>query len=318
MEFWATWCGPCRVSIPHLTEQAHKYKEKGVKFIGVDIWENDTSLVKPFVAEMGDKMDYNVALDDVPAGGKPMEGAMAKTWMSAAEENGIPTAFIIRDGKIAWIGHPMEMDQPLAKITAGEWDLATLAKTRLAAKTKERKLTAVRQKIMTPYRARDYKSTLTAIEELASTDPELAEDFAATRLHCLSQAGQTEEALKLGTKLLEKYHDQAMALNNTFFNLIDPDQKQEPDQRIAKLALEAARRANELTEGKEMAILDTLAAALYRTDDPAEALATEEKALKVLEAQVENKAHPYFKSFKEQIEKYRKAADEKASKAGTP
>ena len=198
VEFWATWCGPCRVSIPHLTEQAHKYKEKGVQFIGVDIWENDTSLVKPFVAEMGDKMDYNVALDDVPTGGKPMEGAMAKTWMSAAEEHGIPTAFIIRDGKIAWIGHPMKMDEPLAKITAGEWDLAALAKTRLAAKTKERKLTAVRQKIMTPYRARDYKSTLTAIEELASTDPELAEDFAATRLHCLSQAGQTEEAPQAG------------------------------------------------------------------------------------------------------------------------
>ena len=122
VEFWATWCGPCRVSIPHLTEQAHKYKDKGVRFIGVDIWENDTSLVKPFVTEMGDKMDYSVALDTIPAAGKPMDGAMAKTWMSAAEEHGIPTAFIIRDGKIAWIGHPIEMDQPLAKVLDGTWD----------------------------------------------------------------------------------------------------------------------------------------------------------------------------------------------------
>ena len=109
-----------------------------------------------------------------------------------------------------------------------------------------------------------------------------------------------------------------MALNNAFFNVIDPEQKQEPDPRIAKLALEGARRANELTEGKDMAVLDTLAVALYLTGDPAEALVTEEKALKVLDAQVSNKAHPYFKSFKEQIEKYRKAAAEKASKAGTP
>ena len=61
---------------------------------------------------------------------------MAKTWMKAAEENGIPAAFVIRDGKIAWIGHPMSMDEPLAKITAGEWNTADMAKTRLAEKSK--------------------------------------------------------------------------------------------------------------------------------------------------------------------------------------
>ena len=53
VEFWATWCGPCRVSIPHLTELAHKYKDKGVRFIGVNVWENDTKLVKPFVERDG-------------------------------------------------------------------------------------------------------------------------------------------------------------------------------------------------------------------------------------------------------------------------
>jgi len=318
VEFWATWCGPCRVSIPHLTELAHKYKDKGVRFIGVDVWENDTGLVKPFVGQMGDKMDYSVALDDVTANGKPADGAMAKTWMSAAEEHGIPTAFVVHDGKIAWIGHPMEMDQPLAKITAGEWDPSAQAKTRLVAKTKERKVTAVQNKIYAPYRTRDYKATLSAIEEAASSDPELADEFAAIKLNCLSQVGETEEALKLGTKLLHKYHDQAMALNNAFFNVIDLDLKQDPDPRVAKLALEGARRANELTGGKDFSLLDTLAVALYRTGDPAEALATEEKALKLLEAQVSNKSHPYYKAFNAQIEKFRKAAAEKAEKAGKP
>ena len=292
VEFWATWCGPCRVSIPHLTELAHKYKDKGVRFIGVNVWENNTDLVKPFVEQMGDKMDYSVALDDVPDAGKPMDGAMAKTWMSAAEEHGIPSAFIIRDGKIAWIGHPMRMDEPLAKITAGDWDPTALAATRLAAKTKERKVSRVQGKIYKPYRARDYKATLSAIEEATSGDPELAEQFAPIKFNSLCQAGEADEAVKLGTKLLDALHDQPMALNNAFFDSIALENKQDPDPRIAKLALEAARRANELTKEKNMAFLDTLAVALYRTGDFAGAVTAEEKALKELKAQVPNKAAP--------------------------
>src|SRR5262249_13995916 len=158
-------------------------------------------------------------------------------------------AFVIRDGKIAWIGHPMRMDEPLAKITSGDWDLAALAKTRLAAKTKERKLTAVQSKIATPYRSGDYRATRSAIEEATSSDPDLADEFAAIKLNCLCRAGETEEAVKLGNKLLDKYHDQAMMLNNTFFNVIDLKLKEDPDPRIVKLALQAARRADELTKG---------------------------------------------------------------------
>ena len=45
---------------------------------------------------------------------------MAKNWMKAAGQNGIPTAFIVnKEGKIAWIGHPGRMDEPLDKIVAG-------------------------------------------------------------------------------------------------------------------------------------------------------------------------------------------------------
>ena len=43
VEFWATWCGPCRVSIPHLNEVHKKYKDKGLIVIGQDVWERDES-----------------------------------------------------------------------------------------------------------------------------------------------------------------------------------------------------------------------------------------------------------------------------------
>jgi len=121
VEFWATWCGPCRVSIPHLTEMAHKFKDK-VTFVGMDVFERGdaeavTTLVKKFVDDMGDKMDYNVAMD-------AKDKFMAEQWMNAAGQNGIPCAFVVeKTGKIAWIGHPMGgLEKALEDITAGKWD----------------------------------------------------------------------------------------------------------------------------------------------------------------------------------------------------
>jgi thiol-disulfide isomerase/thioredoxin len=314
IEFWATWCGPCRATIPHLTELAHRYKDKGVGFVGVDVWENDTKQVKPFVDEMGDKMDYSVALDDVPDKGSPNDGVMAKTWMKAAEENGIPTAFVVHKGQIAWIGHPMDLDAPLAKITAGNWDLAELAKERLVAKTNERKATVVREKVFPLYNASDYKATLAAIEEATSSDPELAKEFAWIKFAALCNGGDTEAGLALGAKLLNIYNDNPGALNNYFWNVISPTLKKEPDPRISQLALLAARRAVELTKGENAAHLDTLAQAQLRTGDAAGAVATEEKAIKRLEAEVPDRSNAVYKGYDARLAYFRKAASDKAAR----
>jgi len=314
VEFWATWCGPCRASIPHLTELAHKYKEKGVRFVGVDVWEHDLSKVKPFLEEMGDKMDYNVALDRVPEKGDPNEGAMATTWMKAAEEHGIPTAFVIRDGKIAWIGHPMAMDEPLAKITAGDWDPKAKAAERLVAKAKEKKMMPVRQKVYKPFRDRDYKATLAAIDEITTSDPELTDQFEIVKFTALCQLGETDPALALANKLTETYKDNAGGLNAVAWAIVDPESKQMPDPRLTRLALKAAQRADELSKGENIAILDTLACALYRTGDSAQAITTEEKALKRLESETKDRSHPYFKVFAERLDLFRKGAKDKADR----
>jgi thiol-disulfide isomerase/thioredoxin len=107
VEFWATWCPPCRASIPHLNEIYEKYRDKGLVVIGQDCFERDDSVVAPFVKKMGDKMTYRVALDDKAS---DKNGQMAKTWMEAAGRDGIPSAFLVDSkGIIAWIGHPMEL-----------------------------------------------------------------------------------------------------------------------------------------------------------------------------------------------------------------
>jgi len=123
VEFWATWCGPCRASIPHLTELAHQFTN--VTFIGVDVWEqgpDKEANVTKFLKQMGDKMDYHVAMDTE-------DGDMADHWMKAAGQNGIPAAFVVQGGKIIWIGHPMSgLEETLKEVASGKFDLAKSVK----------------------------------------------------------------------------------------------------------------------------------------------------------------------------------------------
>jgi len=215
---------------------------------------------------------------------------------------------VIRDGKIAWIGHPMQMDEPLAKIVAGDWEPKQMAATRLAAKAKEKKMTALQQKVYTPYRAKDWKATLSAIDEVSADEPELADQFDTIKFAALCNGGDVDAGLALGEKLLEQNKDQGMALNNIFWYVIDPELEKAPDPRVARLALKGLRLANELTEAKDMAVLDSLANALYSTGDAAGSVEAEEKALKILEAEAKDRTHPYFKQFGASLEKFRKAA----------
>jgi thiol-disulfide isomerase/thioredoxin len=115
LEFWATWCGPCRANIPHLTELQRKYKDKGVVVMGITA--EDSEVVKPFVNQMGDKMDYTIAVDD--------RVTTTRDYMQAFGAEGIPYAAVIdKNGIIAWHGHPANgMDAVIERLVTGKYDL---------------------------------------------------------------------------------------------------------------------------------------------------------------------------------------------------
>ena len=102
--FFASWCPPCRTSIPHLTELQEKFKDRGVNIIGVS--NEELATVESFVKKMGDKMAYTVAID---------AGATSKGYMGKYGVGGIPHAFVVKDGAVVWHGHPMvELEAAIA------------------------------------------------------------------------------------------------------------------------------------------------------------------------------------------------------------
>ena len=302
VEFWATWCGPCIVSIPHLTELQKKYKD--VVFIGVSVMEQDQGKVKPFVEKMGEKMDYRVALDLIPDDKKGNDGKMAANWMQAAKQGGIPTAFIVNtDTKIAWIGHPMEMDKPLAQVVAGKWDLKVAAVEYKKEQALKVKMQALQGKIRKALGSKDFKGLLTIVEEAVKEDASLEPMLAYPKYMALLQLGDADKTVEFGNRLIDEiYKNNAQALNAVAWGVVEkPAEKTDP--RVLKMALRAALLADKLAEEKEGAIADTLAKAYFENGDTAKALETQERAVKL----AKDTPLAQDKDMKDRLEQYKKA-----------
>lgn len=295
VEFWATWCGPCKVSIPHITELAKTYKD--VTFIGVDSFEqpsDNLEAVKKFVADMGDKMDYKVAVDGSAE-------FMRKNWMEAAQQPGIPTAFIVnKDSRVAWIGHPMVMEEPLKQIVNGTFNIDAEA-TKAA---NEAKMNAHGAKLREFIESGDFKSAIKELDTAITEMPEMEPQLGPLKFQFMAQIGDPD-ANAYAKKLFEKVlGDNYVQLNQVAWYMVDDEtnfKKADLD-----LALKISLKSNELTKNSDAALMDTLGYIYFKKGDIKKAIEVQEKAVKLAEAdpKVDQETKDDLKG---RLEKFKKA-----------
>jgi len=197
LEFWATWSGACRTSIPHLNELSQKFADRSVTVIGQDISEADENAVRSFVHQMGGNMTYRVALDDRS---QDTNGAMAVHWMKAAAQNAIPRAFVInRHGNIAWIGNPMNLDAAtLQQILDDTFDSAAYAREFERQQQQQLDREALSQTLRQAMLDKDWNGAEAALADIEKTMPENVRYQAdPVRLQILLARGDSEDAYQL-------------------------------------------------------------------------------------------------------------------------
>lgn len=279
LDFWATWCGPCREMVPHISELDRKFKDKGLVVIGQDIWEDDDEDVKKYIKEMGDKMTYRVALDDKSEGEK---GKMSVAFMDAAKQTAVPTVFIVsKTGEIAWMGYPRFLkEKTIEEILAGTYDVKKAAQEYVRKREAEEKSNALFedfQKAVTAKQWDQAEGFLKEMEKIETVNDEQEKpDIEMIRLRLnlkREDMGAAEAAAKVAMQKQPEdadYHSVLAWLLAT---------QKAPSKGLLDIAMKEALRANELAKGKDADVLDTLARVYFASGDKDSAVKTEEKAI---------------------------------------
>jgi thiol-disulfide isomerase/thioredoxin len=286
VEFWATWCGPCISSMPHIVETQDEYADKGVQIISVSREKLET--VEKFLKRKvrGEKEMTYAELTSAYCLTTDPDGSVSKDYMEAAGQGGIPTAFIVgKTGQIEWIGHPMQMDKPLEEIVADEWDRDTFAK-KFAI---EQKAGLAMSSIMRLVRDEKADEALKSLDSFLENDSEGVDRRTISRMKSMRKSIAMEVggevAVAAFAAMLEEAGDNQRMVSRLTRRVISQKKDgKEIDDKILKAACEAAEKSVAVAEeaGKDeltAQAMDTHANLLYLCGKLEDAIDVQKKAV---------------------------------------
>ena len=278
VEFWATWCGPCIAAMPHISELQDKYAKKGLQVISVS--DEDLETVEEFLERdvRGKDMTYGELTKNYCLTTDPDQSVYGD-YMEAAGQNGIPTAFIVgKSGLIEWIGHPMEIDEPIEQVLTDQWDREAYLKKLEEEEKAQRALQQALRKIDRAMQSGDTDEAVEILDELIEGSEGIMQDrFRVMRVQLMLEVGDDRAAAAFA-EYADSKKDQPMLLNQMAWTVVEMKQQDEASDELLKAATVAAQNAVE-SSPNDGAILDTLGHLLYYSGELDQAIEVQTRAV---------------------------------------
>jgi thiol-disulfide isomerase/thioredoxin len=288
VEFWATWCGPCIMSMPHLAETQEKYKDKKVQLISIS--DEDKETVDEFLAGevRGDADQTYAQLTSAYCLTTDPDRSVYVDYMEAANQNGIPTAFIVgKKGLVEWIGHPMEMDEPLEQIVADKWDLEAAVKKFEAEMESQRAMMKAQRALQGAFgkfQEGDFEEGLKMLDKvIAETEnKDVLTQLRSVKLSVMIQSGSFPEAdvVPVAKEVLGAVAAEPMAVNNIAWMISEQAEAGFFTDKafLGEVAAIAEKAANASDKEDDWQIWDTAGHLYFQADNLDKALESQKKA----------------------------------------
>lgn len=285
VEFWASWCGPCKVSIPHLNELHVKFRDRGLVVMGIAVREEDPKDGIKAMRAMGNKMTYRVALDDMHEGSA---GRMDRIWMRAADIEPLPHAFVVKDGVVIWIGNPIDIKDKLVEtFLSGKFDVKVQASKYLRRLQNKPKLSAATLAFEQAVEKKEWdKAEAAMTERLSLVDEENLGWEELDWFDLKLQKGDLQAAEKLARKLVAQNRDEISYHDKLAWTILTAKTR---TPGLMTVAEESANLANKIGEEKSPAVLETIGRLRLMKGDKAGAVAAVEKAISLVEPESRTK-----------------------------
>lgn len=297
VEFWATWCGPCVRSMPHIAALQKQYADKNVTFIGI----SDEEL--PTINAFLDQETQPTSPQDKPMTFRQLTSVYRLTsdpdqsshraYMEAAGQDGIPTAFLVgKDGVIEWYGLPTDLDPILEKVVNNTWDREAY-KVKLA---KDKQFEQLMEQVFNAVRQRKFDQAIQLLDEAIAqeSDPSVVPQIKQLKLRVLL-ATRNEQAPQLAKEIIDAADDPDM-LDGFAWTVFELHSRSAVQPELLELAVASSNKALELasTVDQKCGIRDTLAHLMASQGRLDEAIALQKAAVAEASPELGQRLQPYL------------------------